>query len=131
MEKTSNQPRLLLVDDHQDTLTLQAILLRREGFDVVTSGDAETALAQAAEGKVDLVVSDLRLPDRDGVELMQELHKRYGLYGVALTGAADAGRAADRVDAGFVEVLIKPVAPEQLVKVIRHALSEVDNASSQ
>ncbi|MEX2670880.1 MAG: response regulator [Phycisphaeraceae bacterium] len=127
MKEATDSRRILLVDDHADTLMLQAMLLRRNGYEVMTAENAESALAQAAENDVDLVVSDLRLPDRNGVDLMRDLHERHGLHGVALTGAADDAEAAVQAEVGFVEVLIKPVTPAQVVQVIESALVSIDD----
>ena len=84
--------RILLVEDNEDTLRILSRLLERAGYKVTPAQSLGTALAAAKtarEGgaeKFDLVVSDLGLPDGDGRDLMQELHDRDGLPGIAISG---------------------------------------------
>lgn len=83
--------------------------------------DAATALALAAAHAPELVITDLAMPEMDGLELAQQLRRLPGLAGsyfLALT-AFDPGKygAATRT-AGFQEHLVKPVTEEQLIKVL-------------
>jgi CheY-like chemotaxis protein len=110
-------PRILVVEDHQDTRDLLAMLLKRAGFAVEGAADATSAVRKAETQSFDLVISDLGLPDMPGVELMRKLHAAHGLRGIALTGYGveelDGGE-----DAGFVTHLTKPVNVEKLKEAI-------------
>lgn len=110
--------RVLLVEDHPDTLMAQAITLRKRGYEVKTAVDATTALAVAASGPLDLVISDVRLPDRSGLELMRELSAQHHLKGIALSGSASEDDVRRGREAGFVKHLMKPVPPERLIEVV-------------
>jgi CheY-like chemotaxis protein len=68
----------------------------------------------AEQRKVDLVISDLGLPDGNGLELMQHLSRRYGLSGIALSGFGTEEDVAASRAAGFAEHLIKPIDWSQL-----------------
>lgn len=72
----------------------------------------------AGRERVDLVVSDLGLPDGDGHELLRELSQTYGLTGVALSGFGSAGDKEKSRAAGFGEYLTKPVEMSDLLWVI-------------
>lgn len=112
-ERRHKQSRLLFVEDHADTARVLAAILRRDGYDVLSASSVAEALAIAAveatgQG-IDLVVSDLGLPDGTGFQLMRELSDRYHLQGIALSGF---GMEADReaaASAGFVQHITKPV----------------------
>ena len=116
--------RLLVVEDHSPTLQVMAMLLTREGYQVVTATSIAEALAAADRDPFDLVISDLGLPDGNGTQLMEQLRDRHGLRGVALSGY---GRDADITrsrDSGFVAHLVKPVRVSEL----RRVLSSLDSA---
>lgn len=110
--------KILLVEDHTDTRRTLAEILRLRGFEVVATGSLDAARAAAAGERVDLVVSDLGLPDGDGHELMRELSKNYGLTGVALSGFGSAEDKEKSRAAGFGEHLTKPVEMGDLLRVI-------------
>jgi PAS domain S-box-containing protein len=122
--------RILLVDDHLDTLEIMALLLRNSSFEVDEAGDVRSALsvaaqrAEAAGGRppFDLVVSDLGLPDGSGLDLMQELRDRYGLQGIALSGYGMQDDVRKSREAGFVEHLVKPVTFQTLQAAIERVL---------
>ncbi len=113
--------RLLVVEDHQPTLDVLARLLRKQGHDVVTAGTVEAALRCAAQGRFDLVISDIGLPDGNGVDLMVQLTREYGLRGIALSGYGMEADFARTKDAGFLAHLIKPVDFERLNRVLEQA----------
>ena len=113
--------RLLVVEDHQPTLDVLARLLRKQGHDVVTAGTVAAALRCAAQGRFDLVISDIGLPDGNGVDLMVQLTRDYGLRGIALSGYGMDADFARTKDAGFLAHLIKPVDFERLNRVLEQA----------
>ncbi|MGC4072809.1 MAG: ATP-binding protein [Nibricoccus sp.] len=105
---------ILLVEDHKDTRTTMERWLRR-GKHTVTTADSATAALQAAEsGSFDLVISDLGLPDRSGIELMRELSEQHALQGIAVSGYGMEDDVAKSHEAGFVHHLTKPVSLEKL-----------------
>jgi signal transduction histidine kinase len=113
--------RLLVVEDHQPTLNVLADLLRRQGHLVLTADTVASALTLAAGHELDLVISDLGLPDGNGIDLMLELTRDYGLRGIALSGYGMEEDVAKSKQAGFIAHLIKPIQFEQLNHVIRQA----------
>jgi PAS domain S-box-containing protein len=105
---------ILLVEDHEDSAAAMADLFAAEGTRVTVAGTFAAALAAAERGDIDLVISDLGLPDGDGHDLMRRLAGRHGLPGIALSGYGredDIGRSRA---AGFAFHLIKPVTIETL-----------------
>jgi CheY-like chemotaxis protein len=115
-------PRVLIVDDHVDTTELLRALLGRRGFEVTVAGSVAAALAAAEAGPIDVLVSDIGLPDGNGYDLLRQLranrHDGDLLPAIALSGrdrAADVERARA---AGFDEYLGKPVGIDQLVDAL-------------
>lgn len=116
--------RLLVVEDDKPTLSVLARLLRRQGHEIYTADCVDAALSLAASHKFDLVISDLGLPDGNGVELMLKLTREYGLRGIALSGYGMEQDLNRTREAGFIAHLIKPIQFEQLNRVIKQAAQE-------
>ncbi len=126
---------VLLVEDHEDTAEAMADLLRASGHRVTVAGSigealavVETAAAPLSEegprngGPIDLVVSDLGLPDGSGCDLMRVLAGRYGLRGIALSGYGMDEDVRQSREAGFERHLTKPVDIRTLETAIRESV---------
>ena len=114
--------RILLVEDHADTAGALADLLEARGYRVVvaaTYGDALAAAERAGPGGLDLVLSDLGLPDGTGQDLMRELARRYALRGIALSGYGMEEDIRKSREAGFDRHLTKPVNLQTLEAAIQ------------
>lgn len=110
--------RILLVEDHDATRTTLAGLLTRRGNQVVKAASVAEALSHSAMQPFDLVLSDLGLPDGDGCDLMRELHERYALKGIAMTGYGMEQDIARTKEAGFMTHLTKPIRIQDLESAI-------------
>jgi DNA-binding response OmpR family regulator len=118
--------RILLVEDNPDTLRFLASVLRKRGHEVVTADCIAAARASATEpdAPFDLLLSDIELPDGNGLELMRELGARGGWLGIAMSGfGTDEDLQLSR-DAGFLDHLTKPIDLNQLDAVIRRATGQ-------
>jgi PAS domain S-box-containing protein len=113
--------RLLLVEDHEPTLQVMTGLLEAAGHTVKAARDLASARRLAAEGELDLLVSDLGLPDGSGLDLMRELRERDGLRGIAVSGYGMEEDLRRSREAGFAEHLIKPINPDTLKAAIVRA----------
>ncbi len=118
--------RILLVDDHTDTVTTLGALLRRLGYEVVCAETAEEARRFAAESRFDLLVTDIGLPDASGHELMADINTRQHIPGIALSGFGMEEDLEKSRAVGFIDHLIKPVNVERL----QAALNEIASARS-
>ena len=110
--------RVLLVEDHGDTLGAAQVLLAELSFEVVTAATLRDALAAAKAQAFDLVISDLGLPDGSGLDLMRSLRDSYGLSGIAVTGYGMEDDFRHSREAGFVEHLVKPITFQRLAGAI-------------
>jgi signal transduction histidine kinase len=121
----SEQPlHVLLVEDHADTAEAMAALLSALGHRVTVAGTVAGALAAAQESQgIDLVVSDLGLPDGNGQDLMRDLARRHGLRGIALSGYGMEEDIRKSYEAGFEKHLTKPVDAESFKAAIRQVVT--------
>lgn len=125
--------RILLVEDHGDTADLLKTVLQLAGHSVEHAGDVASALeavdrsGPAECGGFDLLVSDLGLPDRSGVDLMRELRGRgCPLRGIALSGYGQERDIQRSREAGFAEHLVKPVEPRLVLEAIGRVMAGSD-----
>lgn len=117
--------RILLVEDHADTATVLTRMLKRTGYEVHHAATLDDALGLAEQqmkaGGIDLVLSDLSLPDGSGLDLMRSLSDKYGLRGIALSGFGMESDIEQSTAAGFSRHLIKPIN----IAVIRSTIAEL------
>jgi len=114
--KNGSRPRrLLLVEDHADTLRTFARILRHKGFEVQEASTISEAITSWRPG--DLLLSDIALPDGDGRDLMRQLGAR-GVPGIAISGYGTVKDQEEYRRAGFAESLVKPVDVGELLRAI-------------
>jgi PAS domain S-box-containing protein len=121
--------RILLVEDHDETLQVMSRLLKGMGHHVVTAGSLASATAASRSQPFDLVLSDIGLPDGSGLDLMRELGGRYAGRSIALTGYGMEEDVRNSIEAGFAAHLTKPVDFEQLRSAIGRVLEGNRNDS--
>ena len=115
---------VLLVDDDPATRKVARANLSLEGFEVVTAASAGEALQRLAECDPLALVTDLKMPDRDGVALMEEVHAlRPALPVVLVTGHATVESAVAAMKRGALHYLTKPIRYDELALVLRHAVA--------
>jgi PAS domain S-box-containing protein len=123
-------PRLLLVEDDPLTARIMARLLRSNGYTVIAANTLADARAVPID-EIDLVVSDLSLPDGNGLDLMRDLASRVDVPGIALTGYGMEDDIRRCREAGFVAHLTKPVDFSRLDAVIRRVAAEFPRHNDQ
>lgn len=110
--------RILLVEDDADSRSALVRLLSMTGHQALPAGNAAEALRLARSQLCDIVVSDLGLPDRSGLDLMRELASLYALPGIAVSGYTDAADVKECEQAGFSRHLKKPVDFQKLLETV-------------
>lgn len=113
--------RVLIVDDNPTNLKLVAYLVRANGYDVDTAGDAETALAAIAANQPDVILMDLQLPGIDGLELTRRLKADPATKSVAIiavTAYAMKGDQEKALEAGCDDYVAKPIDTRALPELI-------------
>jgi two-component system response regulator MtrA len=119
--------RVLIVDDDTALAEMLGIVLRNEGFDptVVTRGDE--VLAAFHEVKPDLVLLDLMLPGKDGIDVCKEIRLESGVPIVMLTAKTDTVDVVVGLESGADDYVVKPFKPKELVARVRARLRRSDD----
>jgi DNA-binding NtrC family response regulator len=108
--------KLLLVDDEQRFLSTAEKILRRQGFDVLTTESGQDALSQLKEHDVQVVILDVKMPGMDGIQTLKEIKRLYPhLEVIMLTGHATVPSAVEAMQMGASDYLMKPVAMDLLI----------------
>lgn len=120
----SPMARILIIDDDAAVRMTIAAALRRQGHDVREASDGREGLLRFGEAAVDLVITDIVMPDKEGIETIMELRQLApGIPIIAMSGSGDSdlylGMAA-RLGAAFT--LSKPCSAERLIEVVNRAL---------
>jgi DNA-binding response OmpR family regulator len=118
----SRKKTILIVEDDENTASLIALYLEREGFSPVTADDGEMALALAGRHDPDLVILDLMIPKVDGWDVCRRLRKTSEVPVIMLTAR---GEEIDRVAGltlGADDYVVKPFSPRELVARVKAVL---------
>jgi two-component system, NtrC family, response regulator PilR len=110
---------VLLVEDHSDTRSVLSTLLNRCGCQTVTAKNLKEARARLREMRFEILISDLNLPDGDGLELAGEAKKLQPLKAIAVTGRHSEEERAKGIEAGFDFYLTKPIDFRELREAIK------------
>jgi CheY-like chemotaxis protein len=121
---TKRPVRVFLVEDDDDAAQMMVVLLGHVGYSVARAGDVATALDRVARGEFDLLISDLKLPDRSGLELVRELRSSGStLPAIALSGHGLHSDLKKSREAGFNAHVVKPFHPPTLFAVMERVLA--------
>lgn len=104
--------RILVIDDHPINLKLMRVLLESEGYTTITAASAEVALAILEKMTADLILTDIQLPEMDGLELTRKLKSEEATAAVPIVAVSAFAHADDRaraLDAGCSAYLSKPL----------------------
>jgi DNA-binding NtrC family response regulator len=119
------KPRLLLVDDDRHVLDSMADWLRSQNYDVDATGSYLDALDRLRGRTFDLVLSDVRLSDGDGLDLLEQCRRNWpGTPVILITGYGSADGAIEAIHAGAFDYVTKPLIDDELRMAIERALSQ-------
>ncbi|MBN9151053.1 MAG: response regulator transcription factor [Cryobacterium sp.] len=114
--------RILVVDDDTALSEMIGIVLRTEGFDPVFCADGNEALATFQVSRPDLVLLDLMLPGKNGIEVCEEIRAESGVPIIMLTAKTDTTDVVRGLESGADDYVVKPFNPKELVARIRTRL---------
>jgi two-component system response regulator PilR (NtrC family) len=115
--------RILVVDDEQSMRQMVAIALRQQGYDVVMAEDGEVATRELEASKVDVVVSDIKMPKFDGIELLRFAREHSPDTEVILmTAFTSTDSAIEALRLGAYDYISKPFEIDELLVTVAHAL---------
>jgi len=115
--------RILVVDDERSMQEFLEIFLRRESYEVVTAGDVDTALAHLESDEIDLVITDMQMPEKTGLDLLlaaREISPETAVIVVTAFGTTDSAISA--MKEGAYDYLTKPCGFEDLLAKIQEAV---------
>ena len=116
------RPRILVVEDHDETRDVVAMLLQTEGYEVVLAADGDAGIERARSARPDIAIVDIFLPRRDGVEVIEALRRDMpGIVVVAVSADASLDRRSALIrarEAGAHLTLRKPLEPWVLLRAL-------------
>lgn len=117
---------ILIVDDSDDTREMMAKLLELETFTVLTAEDGNIGLKVAAEQHPNLIITDINMPNMNGIEMIKQLRSQPGLERVPIMAitAYGNGVAKEALEAGADRAATKPIQFSALIVEIRELLSQ-------
>lgn len=118
-------PRILIVDDERELRVAFRRMLERERFETELAATGLEALEILRQSTFDLLLTDLSMPDLDGLSLLAELRERNDQTpAVVVSGVSTVGQAMRAVRLGALDVVEKPIAPDRLLFTVHRALRE-------
>jgi len=120
--------RILVVDDDTALAEMLGIVLRNEGLEAVFCESGEAALGKVRESRPDVVLLDLMLPGKDGIEVCREIRAESDVPIVMLTAKTDTVDVVLGLESGADDYIVKPFKPKELVARIRARLRRSDQA---
>jgi two-component system, OmpR family, response regulator MtrA len=118
--------RVLVVDDDAALSEMLGIVLRNEGFESRVCADGDRALAEFRDYRPDLVLLDLMLPGKDGIDVCREIRGESGVPIVMLTAKTDTVDVVVGLESGADDYVVKPFKPKELVARIRARVRRFD-----
>lgn len=114
-----NKKRILLVDDEENARTALAKILSREEYEVVSAGNGFEALELLKNTLVDLVISDINMPEMNGMSFLREINRQYpGINVIMVTAYGEVESYIEAMNLGAFEYINKPVRINELKKII-------------
>src|SRR5690606_11468267 len=117
--------KILVVDDDVAFCTLLQTFLTKKGFDVTNSFTGKEAFEIIKKNTFDVVITDIRLPDSDGMEILKKAKtKDLGTQVILMTGYTDIKNAVNAMKLGAFDYIGKPINPDELLHTINNSLSK-------
>ena len=123
--------RVLVVDDDASLAEMLSIVLRQEGFDSELVGRGDLAMGVFRDYKPDLVLLDLMLPGKAGIDVCKEIRAESGVPIVMLTAKGDTVDVVLGLESGADDYIVKPFKPKELVARIRARMRRNDSTPDE
>ncbi|OZH55153.1 hypothetical protein AFK68_06400 [Hydrocoleum sp. CS-953] len=126
-------PLILLAEDNEANITTVSSYLKAKGYRIILAKNGDEAIAQAESQNPDLILMDISMPNKNGLEAMEEIRQTPHLVNVpiiALTALAMTGDRERCLAAGANDYLSKPVKLKQLTSMIQKLLATKDKENS-
>ncbi len=132
MSESDRQPvNILVADDESIVLSLVRDALEDEGFEIQTAASGEEALQILQRERVDLLITDIRMPHMDGTELVRRARESYPDIGVIyMTGYANLNSAKDAIKQGAFDYILKPFELTEIRQAVHKAVQKIQERSA-
>jgi DNA-binding NtrC family response regulator len=115
---------ILIVDDERHTLDALSVILRREKHAVLTATSGKEALDHLQEQEVEIILSDVKMPEMDGLALLRRVKSEHpSVVVVMMSGHQDVGAAVEAMKEGAFDYLIKPFGRDDVLRTVQKALT--------
>jgi DNA-binding NtrC family response regulator len=129
LKKSPVFPTILLVEDEEGTRGRLVRMLGKEGWRVLQAGDGEEALEVFQQEKTDIVLLDIKMPKKDGIQTLHEMREiTVDFEAIILTGYGDEKSAIQALRDGAINFLRKPLDVEQLIITVHKAIEKINLA---
>jgi len=119
--------RILVIDDEAIVRVSCERVLRPEGYDVVVTPKGTDAIELLEREKFDLVLTDLKMPDMDGLEVLKHIKEKWPeIIVIIITGYGTISTAVQAIKMGAYEYIEKPFTPEDILNAVRKALGDTE-----
>ena len=116
-------PNLLIIEDDAAFCQMLQKFLTKRGYEVETSFNAPDAKQKIQKSNFDLILTDLRLPDYDGIQLLSDIKSvNPATQVIVMTGYAEVGSAVNAMKKGAFDYISKPFTPDEIVMVLDNAM---------
>ncbi len=123
--------RILVIDDDKDIAEILGIVLRAEGFEPTFCADGLSAIDAFHRDKPDLVLLDLMLPGRDGIDICRAIREESGVPIVMLTARSDSQDVVTGLESGADDYIVKPIKNKELIARVRARLRTIESPATQ
>ncbi len=127
----SHRGKILVVDDDSSLAEMLTIVLRNEGFEPRVCSTGDRAMATVRDFKPDIVLLDLMLPGKDGVDVCKEIRAESGVPIIMLTAKSDTVDIVVGLESGADDYVVKPFKPKELVARLRARLRKFEESAPE
>lgn len=121
--KRLNGNNILVVDDDKNVLNVTVSLLEKNGYSVISCGDGEQAMNEILNGHIDIVLTDIKMPNISGLNLLESVHDHNpDIPVILMTAYAELEIAIDAIKKGAFDFIVKPYRKDSLYSSIKKAM---------
>jgi two-component system, NtrC family, response regulator HydG len=119
----SNRPKIFIIDDDPDICLILSRYFQKEGFDASSTSNGKDGIAYLKRFGADVVLCDFRLPDYNGIEILQKIKIiDPNIHVIIVTGYSDVRTAVEALKKGAFEYVTKPLYPDEILMTVKSAL---------
>lgn len=126
-----DKKKILIVDDDRTILTSFSEILQSKGYSIDTAESGTEAISKTEKDYFNLVLLDIKLPDMEGIDLLNSIRETNPrMMKIVVSGYASLENSVAALNRGADAYLIKPVDPEELVRIVGEKLKKQENAGN-